>query len=596
MDKKIQKTEKCRSIDCKSVPMMRTKFRSVFLALFIGIITIGAVQNGMAQNCSAYNYDPTNAWYGLRGLQGFGGGHLTLPSSVNCDNGTAPVGQLGWASYQVSASLQNPTQYPNEIVTGITLPLSCKFISAQCFYNSSGQVYPLVSLDAPGVTEIAENAFRNQTLLTSVNLPAIEIIRGFQGCTSLSSIALPNTLKVIGTYAFTGCTALTSLTLPNSLKEIGSAAFWNSGLTSVVLPESIETIGSSAFQGSAIESINLPPSLINLSSNSFNNCAKLRIIFYNCINMHISGRQAFTNLENPNCHIVIGNNFESLNWGYFLDVKAGRYTIPNSITHINDLSFAGNINLKKIEIPSSVIYMDNNVFSGSSSLKQITVPWEIPLELRIKNDTVQGIINSAIRLIVPRGTKSLYAAATSNWRKFIIMENVEVSAVPQENSAIISWYKEDEATGYTLTVYTDFAQTQVFGKYELNENGQRSTRLSYTVEGLTKETQYWYTLEALSGTDVIAVFENNFVTTDGTGIADIYQNETIKIYPNPTTGHLTIESSKLKVEQVTIYDAMGRSVLTSRTTTLNISHLSNGVYFVILKTDKGELTTKIIKE
>ena len=449
MDKKIQKTEKCCSINCKRASIMRTKYRSVLFALFVGAMSMCAVQNAKAQftYCDAYNYYSIGGYYVLRSIDTyFGGGHLTLPETLTCGNITAPVGECGW-EFPVSARLGYVTS-PYPVITGITLPFNCKRIAGACFRNGSGQDYPLRSLDAPGVTEIAEAAFEYQTLLTNVNIPVIETIKR---------------------QAFKGCTSLSSFTLPSSVTCLSYSAFW-----------------------------------------------------------------------------------------------------------------------------------------GCNNMKQITVYRETPLNLIDipvwYADTLGGIVNCNKRLIVPRGTKSLYAAVTSNWRKFIIMENVEVSAVPQENSAIISWYKEDEATGYTLTVYTDFAQTQVFGKYELNENGQKSTRLSYTVDELLKETQYWYTLEALSGTDVIAVFENNFVTTDGTSIADISQNETIKIYPNPTTGKLKIESGENKGINplvIEVYDITGRKIVNCQLSTFNsidISHLSNGIYFVVLKTDKGELTTKIIKE
>ena len=79
------------------------------------------------------------------------------------------------------------------------------------------------------------------------------------------------------------------------------------------------------------------------------------------------------------------------------------------------------------------------------------------------------------------------------------------------------------------------------------------------------------------------------------GIAESTATQ-INIYPNPTTWELKIESGELKVEKVEILDITGKTVLTSRETTINISQLSTGTYFMKLKTDKGELTKKVIKE
>ena len=69
----------------------------------------------------------------------------------------------------------------------------------------------LTSLTATGVTEYA---FRTDTLLTTVSLPAATSINtyAFYGCTSLTSVDFP-LVTSLGTNAFRYCSALTSLTL-----------------------------------------------------------------------------------------------------------------------------------------------------------------------------------------------------------------------------------------------------------------------------------------------------------------------------------------------------------------------------------------------
>ncbi|MGB6219500.1 leucine-rich repeat domain-containing protein, partial [Haloferula sp.] len=46
------------------------------------------------------------------------------------------------------------------------------------------------------------------------------------GCSSLTSITLPEGLTSIETFAFSGCTSLTSITLPEGLTSIGDYAFF----------------------------------------------------------------------------------------------------------------------------------------------------------------------------------------------------------------------------------------------------------------------------------------------------------------------------------------------------------------------------------
>jgi len=88
--------------------------------------------------------------------------------------------------------------------------------------------------------------------------------------------------------------------------------------------------------------------------------------------------------------------------------------------------------------------------------------------------------------------------------------------------------------------------------------------------------------------------------------------ENIKIFPNPTTGELRIESSKFKVRSVEILDIYGRKIMHSSTEaepqpsvqsfnpsvpqSLNISVLHSGIYFVKIITDVGVVVKKVVKQ
>ena len=76
---------------------------------------------------------------------------------------------------------------------------------------------------------------------------------GFNGCYTLTSIILPNSLTSIGIEAFRGCSSLTGITIPASVKSIGRSAFTNcNSLTSVTFEG---TIPSSGFDEAAFSSI-----------------------------------------------------------------------------------------------------------------------------------------------------------------------------------------------------------------------------------------------------------------------------------------------------------------------------------------------------
>ena len=71
----------------------------------------------------------------------------------------------------------------------------------------------------------------------------------FEGCSSLTSITIPDSVKSIEGYAFSWCTSLPSIDIPNGVTSIGGQAFQCcTSLTSVTIPNSVTSIGIYAFE------------------------------------------------------------------------------------------------------------------------------------------------------------------------------------------------------------------------------------------------------------------------------------------------------------------------------------------------------------
>ena len=73
----------------------------------------------------------------------------------------------------------------------------------------------------------------------------------------------------------------------------------------------------------------------------------------------------------------------------------------------------------------------------------------------------------------------------------------------------------------------------------------------------------------------------------------------LSIYPNPTSNLLHIEASQTDISRVEIIDVQGKRVMQVNSVNLrevDVSQLTNGMYFLKVSTSDGELTRKFVKK
>ena len=93
---------------------------------------------------------------------------------------------------------------------------------------------------------------------------------------------------------------------------------------------------------------------------------------------------------------------------------------------------------------------------------------------------------------------------------------------------------------------------------------------------------------------------NSNVSTNCSGIISsinsLASNIKLNIYPIPSKGDLFISASE-KINAISVFNIIGKKVISNiiiSNNTLDISQLNNGVYFLHIITNKGEITKKII--
>ena len=98
--------------------------------------------------------------------------------------------------------------------------------------------------------------------------------------TSIVSCNINDSCKIIYSSAFDGCRSITSITIPDSVTSIDNYAFRGcSSLTSITIPDSVTSIGERAFDGcSSLTSITIGNGVTSIGESAFYNCSSLTSI------------------------------------------------------------------------------------------------------------------------------------------------------------------------------------------------------------------------------------------------------------------------------------------------------------------------------
>ncbi len=128
---------------------------------------------------------------------------------------------------------------------------------------------------------------------------------------------------------------------------------------------------------------------------------------------------------------------------------------------------------------------------------------------------------------------------------------------------------------------------------------------SYTCSGLTANTTYTVKVRSICGEDNFSEFATTTFKTlkDESGLTDVENGLSVKVYPNPTTDNTTLEIKGLTSEaKVVVTDIQGRILINDvlpqgeTTITIDAANLPSGVYYVKLINDQINKTQTLIKK
>ena len=309
------------------------------------------------------------------------------------------------------------------------------------------------------VTKIGEDAFQDNTTITSVTIPAnvTEIgANAFAGCTNLTSVNyegdwsnltiqsgnpavedavnaqlfdfefIPNNTAVI-VKKYNGTAA--DVTIPSHYKGkpvtmIDHAAFHDSAVTSVTIPDSVTSIPDDAFAFcSQLTNISIPNSVTFIGFSAFNSCTSLKSI-----------------------------------------------TLPSSLSTIQSSAFYNCGNLETIRIPVSVTFIGNYAFAGCPSSMTVTYPgsktqWDA-ITKGSNNDVLENnlICAKLEATFTADGTTLAPPQTIDRGGKF-----TEPAAPSKENHTFAGWYNGDEKFDFDADTTNAPNVLELVAKWDINK-------------------------------------------------------------------------------------------------------------------------------
>lgn len=355
------------------------------------------------------------------------------------------------------------------------------------------------------VTKIGEDAFQDNTTITSVTIPdsVTEIgANAFAGCTNLTSVnyiggdwskltiqsgnpavedaakdaaneqlfdfefILNNTAVIVIRYKGTAA----DVTIPSRYKGkpvtvIDHTAFYNnSAVTSVTIPDSVTAIPDYAFGFcSQLTNISIPNSVTFIGFSAFNSCTSLKSI-----------------------------------------------TLPSSLNTIQSYAFYNCGNLKTIRIPVSVTSIGNCAFDVCPSLMTVTYPgsktqWDA-IAKGSNNDVLENhlVCNTLEATFTADGTTFAQPQTINRGEKF-----TKPTEPSKENHTFAGWYNGDEKFDFDADTTNAPNVLELVAKWDINK---------YTVKFVSEHGSFAdQTIEhgKLIETDKLTIPEVEGYTFDG---------------------------------------------------------------------------------
>ena len=261
-------------------------------------------------------------------------------------------------------------------------------------------------IDGLPVAKIGAYALRGAPI-TSVTIPeGVRVIEdnAFTACAALSTVTLPESIEKIGALAFADTEWMRNhpynvegkfmveqnillaadrracdgeVVIPDGIRYIAGQAFRCCEMTAVSIPETVTGLGYGAFEGcTQLLAVTIPEGVFEIGKYAFSDCRLMETISFPSTICSI-GDGAFLGCdlletvtfseEAHSLNVIPFNAFRSC-------VKLRSINLPDSVYTIGDFAFFNCIALTDIELPQRFRFMGAYAFDCCYSLDDMTIP------------------------------------------------------------------------------------------------------------------------------------------------------------------------------------------------------------------------------
>lgn len=406
----------------------------------------------------------------------------------------------------------------------------------------------------------------------------------FQDNTTITSVTIPDSVTEIGSNAFAGCTNLTivnyagdwsNLTIQSGNPAVQDAANaplfdfefippdntavivtnykYNGAAADVTIPsryqgKPVTMIGHAAFFNSAVTSVTIPDSVTSISDEAFINCPKL------------------TNISIPNSVTYIGfSAFSSC-------TSLKSITLPSSLSFISGALFLGCSQLTTIHIPVSVTSIGNNAFADCPSLMTVTYPgsktqWDDITKGRNSDVLENHLICAMLEATFTADGESISTQTIDRGGKF-----TEPAKPPKENHTFAGWYNGDEKFDFDADTTNAPNVLKLVAKWDINQYtvkfvSEHGSFADQTIEhGKPIETDK-LTIPEVEGYTFVGWYTDNKYTTEFdfntpiTGDTKVYAKWEKNAPVLPDTYELNVSGAFVYVDGVDVTAPAGDTTL-----------------------------------